>query len=288
MKPQFLKVPAVPASSFSVRQDRVPFVNNHLHYHPELEFIYIREGSGTRLVGNHVENFSAGDVLLIGPNLPHLWSFDQRYFSDPALQPDVYVAHFEENFWGAEFLAIPENLPLRKLLKKAARGIRLSGTAKKQAGSLLVKMVNAPAARKLLLLQEALLVAAEDRSAKNLSSGDPVPSHNELENERINRIYQYALTHYREKISTRAIAEVACMSPHSFCRYFRTQTRKTFSGFLIELRVNMACKLLIENRGSLKQVCFDSGFHNFSSFHKYFKQVTGKTPLTYLNGLVKD
>ncbi|RYY56302.1 MAG: AraC family transcriptional regulator [Chitinophagaceae bacterium] len=281
MKPQFLKVPAGPASSFSVRQDRVPFVNNHLHYHPELELIYIKEGFGTQLVGDHIDTFSAGDVFLLGQNLPHLWSFDEIFFSGTAVRPNVFVAHFTESFWGTDFMALPENLPLRNVLARSSRGLRLSSAAKIQVGKLLEEMVVAGAPRKLLLLQEALLIASEDKAAKSLGSINPVIRLDDTGNDRINTIYQYAFANYQKKISTTEIAAVACMSPHSFCRYFRTATRKTFSQFMIELRVSMACRLLIDNRRTLKQVCFESGFHNFSSFHKYFKLVTGKTPLDY-------
>ncbi|MBA4167115.1 MAG: AraC family transcriptional regulator, partial [Chitinophagaceae bacterium] len=91
----------------------------------------------------------------------------------------------------------------------------------------------------------------------------------------------YSLTHYKRKIQMEEIAGVANMSPNSFCRYFKSKTRKTYSNFLIEIRVGIACKLLLENKLSIKQICYESGFQNFASFHKYFKIITQKTPLNY-------
>jgi MFS transporter, FHS family, L-fucose permease len=101
------------------------------------------------------------------------------------------------------------------------------------------------------------------------------------ESERINAIYQYSLANYKKKISIEEISAVANLSPNSFCRYFKSKTRKTYSTFILEIRIGVACKLLVDNRMSVKQVCYESGFNNFASFHKYFKAITHKTPLNY-------
>lgn len=77
------------------------------------------------------------------------------------------------------------------------------------------------------------------------------------------------------------MASVANISPNSFCRYFKSRTRKTYTQFISEIRVGHACKLLIEDSMNVKQICYESGFHNFASFHKHFKMITGKSPLTY-------
>ncbi|MET0636797.1 MAG: helix-turn-helix transcriptional regulator [Chitinophagaceae bacterium] len=281
MKPQLLKVSSGPACSFSIRQDNVPFINNHLHYHQEVELIYIKEGSGTRLIGDSIQTFSSGDVILVGANLPHFWSFDQRYFDDQTERPDIYVAHFCENFWGNEFLEIPENLPLKQLLQTAKRGICLNGPARDLVGMVLEKMLTADGPRRILLLHEALLTIAEAKNITTLSSVSFYPDMKESENDRINRVYQYSMANYKKKILLEEIAAVAYISPNSFCRYFKSKTKKTYSSFLIEIRVGIACKLLIENKISIKQICYESGFFNFASFHKYFKQITHKTPLSY-------
>src|SRR4051812_36733685 len=128
MKPQLLKVSSGPASSFSVRQDRVPYINNRWHYHPEVELIHFKEGNGTQFIGDSIKQFRSGDVLLVGPEIPHYWSFDDAYFDEAHLcSPDVRVAHFCENFWGNQFLELPENQAIRCVLEKAKRGIQITG-----------------------------------------------------------------------------------------------------------------------------------------------------------------
>src|SRR5437879_6626460 len=142
MKPQFLKVPQHPLSSFSVRQDKVPDINNKWHYHIEAELIHFKKGNGTQFIGDHIQNFQDGDVVLIGSNLPHYWRFDNIYFKDhPDNGADVRVAHFCEDFWGIHFLNLPENKAIRSVLEKAKRGISIHGDHKEAVAGLLDKML---------------------------------------------------------------------------------------------------------------------------------------------------
>jgi len=281
MKPQLLKVSSGPSSSFSIRQDQVPFINNRWHYHPEIELIYFKEGSGTQFVGDNINTFRSGDVILVGSNLPHYWSFDDKYFNSKVEQPNVYVAHFCDYFWGKEFLSIPENLPLKNILETAKRGILVTGKTKEYIGYLLEEMLVANGCRKVILLLEALITISSSDNFITLSSIGFQPNIRQNENDRINCIYQYSLANYKRKIQMEEVAAVAHMSPNSFCRFFKSKTRKTYSNFLIEIRVGTACKLLLENKLSIKEICYESGFNNFASFHKYFKMITSKTPLNY-------
>ncbi len=126
MKPQLLKVSNGPAHSFSVRRDTVPYMNNRWHYHPELELIYFEKGSGTQFIGDSIHQFNDGDMVLLGANLPHYWRFDTCYLDHNNPQPaDVYVAHFNENFWGNCFLQLPENKAIKLLFDRAKRGIQI-------------------------------------------------------------------------------------------------------------------------------------------------------------------
>src|ERR1700712_2918617 len=110
MRPHLLKVSSGPEHSFSVRQDRIPDTNSKWHCHPELELLYFEKGNGTQFVGDNIQKFESGDLVLIGSNLPHYWRFDSRYFKEnQESSVDVKVVHFCENFWGDSFLQLPEN-----------------------------------------------------------------------------------------------------------------------------------------------------------------------------------
>lgn len=282
MRPQLLKVSKAPRHSFSVRRDVVPYINNRWHYHPEIELIHFRKGEGTQFIGDNIKSFKSGDILLLGSQLPHYWRFDDAYFEENSkLQADIRVAHFCENFWGDQFLQLPENMAIKALLEKAKRGLQITGKTRQKVAELMEQLLHADGTQRIMLLIEALHTIAESKQPGTLSSLGFKHSLVEGESERVNAIYDYSLKHFKRKIQLEEIAAVANISPNSFCRYFKSRTRKTYSQFLIELRVGQACKLLIENNLSIKQLCFESGFNNFTSFHKYFKQITGKSPLGY-------
>ncbi|SFC47470.1 AraC-type DNA-binding protein [Parapedobacter composti] len=282
MKPQLRKVSTSPTHSFSARRDTVPYLNNRWHYHPEIELIYFERGSGTQFVGDSIRNFCSGDVVLIGSNLPHYWSFDSSYFSPQnGRGADIYVTHFNDDFWGGTFLDLPENTSIKHLLQQAKQGIAIYGAARARVQELLAALLEAEGTKRIILLIEALMAIASSKDIQLLSSIGFAPHFQHREKDRISNIYDFALRNFKQKIALSEVAAVAGMSDNAFCRYFKSRTGKTFSQFLIELRVGHACKLLIENQLNVKQICYESGFHNFAGFHKYFKQITGKSPLNY-------
>ncbi len=288
MKPQLLKVTTGPAHSFSVRRDTVPYANNRWHYHREIELIHFEKGWGTQFVGDSIRNFAPGDVVLIGSNLPHYWSFDSSHFdADDRKEADVRVAHFNDDFWGVGFLDLPENANIKSLLQAAKQGMVVHGTARIVVQKLLEELLTTEGTKRIILLIEALTAIAHSKNVDLLSSVGFNPHFQQGEKDRINNIYDFALQHFKERIALEEVAEVAGMSSNAFCRYFKSRTGKTFSKFLIEIRVGHACKLLIENNMNVKQICYESGFHNFAGFHKYFKQITGKSPLNYQRAYLK-
>lgn len=282
MRPQLLKVSKGPRHSFSVRQDLVPHVNNRWHYHPEVELIHFKKGDGTQFIGDSIKRFKSGDIVIVGAQLPHYWRFDDVYFEENSkANADVRVAHFCENFWGNDFLHLPETINIKNLLERARRGLQVTGKTRQRIAELLEKLLKADGPERIIYLIEALECIANCKQLETLSSIGFKHDFVEAENDRINSIYEYSVKNFKRKIQLEEIAAVANISPNSFCRYFKSRTRKTYSQFLIELRVGHACKLLIENNVSIKQLCYESGFNNFTSFHKYFKYITGKSPLNY-------
>lgn len=155
MRPQLLKVPKGPRHSFSVRRDLVPHVNNRWHYHPEVELIHFKKGEGTQFIGDSIKRFKAGDVVLIGAHLPHYWRFDDAYFEENTRhQADVRVAHFCENFWGNEFLDLPENVTIKSILEKSKRGLQINGKVRLRVAELLEKLLEADGSTRIVYLIE--------------------------------------------------------------------------------------------------------------------------------------
>ncbi|MEO6286078.1 MAG: helix-turn-helix domain-containing protein [Dyadobacter sp.] len=282
MKPQLLKVPKGLQKSFSIRQDVVLYFYNRWHYHPELELIHIEQGSGTQFVGDNIQNFQSGDLLLIGPNLPHYWRCDEKYFQrESKLYAQATVVHFSEDIFGKAFLELPENKAISELLFKAKLGMKLSGEGTEKVKELLRNLLNQTSGNPVISLLQILETLAQCSEVKLLSNTQYQHEYDQYDTDRINQIYQYSISHFQKKISIEEISEVANISPHSFCRYFKSRSRKTYSQFLLELRIGHACKLLSETKLPVAQICFESGFNNFANFNKYFKVHTGKSPLLY-------
>lgn len=282
MKPQLLKVSKALAQSFSVRRDVVLYFYNRWHYHPELELLHIEQGSGTQFVGDSIQHFNSGDVLLIGSNLPHYWRCDEKYFrGNEDLYAQATVVHFLGDMWGSTFLTLPENQAIAELIQRARYGIRFLDSTRDTGRELIQSLLHQTSGNRLISLYRILELLAQSNDYELLSTTFQTPQLDEDDTDRINRIYTYSLTHFQQKISIEEVAAVANISPNSFCRYFKSRSRKTYSRFLLELRVGHACKLLRENNLSIAQVCFESGFHTFSNFNKYFKYFTGKSPIQY-------
>ena len=279
MKPELRKVSQGPAQSFSARQDFVPDINNKWHYHHEVELIHFNTGSGTHFVGDNIRRFQSGDIVLIGSNLPHFTRFDETYFNGD--KPDIRVVHFKENFWGNEFLNLPENVLIKSLLEKARKGLLVSGTNNGDISEMMIRMISADGYEKLTLLIQSLNSIALSENLFPLSSVGFSNNLADSEKDRITDIHHYTLNNFSRKIYISEISRIANVSPNSFCRYFKSRMQKTYSQFVIEIKVGHACKLLIENQLNLKQICYESGFNNPVMFHRYFKKFTGKSPSNY-------
>ena len=282
MRAQMLKLNRSVDLSFSVRRDQVPYVNNRWHFHEEVELVHFRAGEGVQFIGDSVKRFKAGDVVLVGANLPHYWRFDDEYFDETTMNSaDISVSHFMENFWGERFLELPENVKLKSLLHNAKRGIVLKGKTREYVAGLLDQLIDASGAQRIVLLMAALTEMATCNDIELLSSIGFNAEGVDIDEDRISAVIDFTKNNFQRKIELKEVAEVANLSQNSFCRYFKSKTGKTYSQYIMELRVGRACKLLIENRLCLKQLCYESGFNNFTSFHKYFKLIMGKSPLNY-------
>lgn len=282
MKPKLLKISLLPQQSFSIRQDAVPHFFSELHFHPEIELVHIKKGSGTQFVGSHLQNFSSGDMIMVGSNLPHLWKCADEYFEgNTNLQAEATVIHFLPDCFGNSFFDLPENIALLKLLNKSKLGLSIHKKTKSKVVELMSHLRSATGSNKVILLLQILETIANSNQTAALNKMEITQLQTGKELSRMNIILQHLLDNYTEGIELKKIAGIANMSPNAFCRYFKTRTKKTFSTFLTELRINHSCKLLLETDKSISEICYESGFNNFSNFNRYFKLLTTYTPLQY-------
>jgi AraC-like DNA-binding protein len=289
VKPHFHKVPNNTEQSFSIRHDVKPNFGTIWHYHPELELHYVIRGEGVRFIGDNVSNFSSGEVLLLGENLPHTWRCNAAYFQGNIdLQIEAIVMQFRTDCLGNEFLNLSEAYTIKKLYEKAKKGLIIRGDTAQQLKELMHSALVASSLQRLIILLSILELLTESDETEMITAANTFYQSNEMETVRLNNVCSYTLANYAKDISLDDIAAIANLSTTSFCRYFKLMTHKTYNDFLTEIRVSHACRALIENRYSIEIICFDSGFNNLSNFYRHFKNVKGITPLEYKKQYLKS
>jgi AraC-like DNA-binding protein len=177
---------------------------------------------------------------------------------------------------------------IRELLACAGRGILYRGEKSQRICELIEKTYQTDGLSRIMHLLECLTACWEAQPPSILSSQGFRYEIKNQDNDRLNSVYNYTFKNFKNKVELKDVAEVAGFIPNSFCRYFKNRTGKTYYQFLTETRIGYACKLLIDNSQSVKQICFESGFQNFSCFHKSFKDHTGYTPQTYQKKYLKS
>jgi len=252
-------------------------IKSHVwHYHPEIELIFVCGGSGKRQIGSNISYFSDGDLVLMGTNLPHCGMTNENTNNDYEM-----VIQFKPDFLGEQIWTLPEMQKITVLLEKAKAGIVFSEKIKKQVGEKIVEMHHSDSFSKLMKFLSILDELASTNEYRILNAGKYYLQTQMEDNERINHIFNYVKDHFKEQITLEQIADLACMKVPSFCRYFKKITNKTFTQFVNEYRITHSLKLLAEQPLSITEVCFESGFNNFSYFNKTFKEFTGKSPSQY-------
>lgn len=266
--------------SFKRFDDPTPDIKPFWHHHPEIELVFVKSGSGRRHVGNHISQFSDGDLMLLGPNIPHYGLAEQLVGHRSEI-----VIHMKPDFLGNRFFNIPEMKTIRLLLNTSISGLVFYGSTKTIVGNKLENLTELTGFEKLLGLLDILHILGASTEFKSLDTTGPTIVFKKADNDKINRIYEYVKDHFTDNISLKTISDEISMEIPSFCRYFKRVTGKTFTEFVNEFRINQAIKLLSETDSSIAAICYESGFNNSSHFNRLFKNTTGKTPMEYRDEL---
>jgi AraC-like DNA-binding protein len=282
MKLLLEKLTLEPKYSFVLQKDVYPYYPTPWHYHPEYELVLVVKSTGQRIVGDSIENFSDGDLVFMGPNLPHVYNNDSIYYEEREdLKAEAIVIHFREDFLGRDFFKIPEMIPIVQLFERSQCGIHVTGKTRRIIASKMHEMLKMKGTSRLIQLLTMLEILAHSEEYRLLASPGFTRKYNTSGTERMTRVYDYIMNHFKEDIRLEEVAEIANMTPHAFCRFFKACTRKTFSRFLNEIKVGYACKLLQEGQFSIAEIGYESGFNNLSNFNRQFKKITLKSPLEY-------
>ena len=271
-----------PKESFIIKDLVHSYFNPNWHFHPEFQISLIIKGKGTRFVGDHVQTFSEGDLVITGPNLPHLWRSDDVYFKkDSSLKTRGLVIYFDHELFSKSLLEKEEFYKINKLIERSARGMEFYGVTKKKVIKLLLQIGKQRGFNRFIKLFEILNILAESDNYNLLSS---IGYNNKFKNEdaeKMRIVYEYVMTNFKTKISLEEISSMLNMSTTSFCRYFKPRANKTFTRFVNDIRIGHVKKLLFEDNLNISEISYECGFNTLSNFNRQFKAVTNMSPYEY-------
>lgn len=283
MKVSFERVIPSEKSSFRMLHNNSPISEFkwEYHYHPEIELVCVLSGSGTRHVGYHKSNYSNGDLVLIGSNIPH------SGFGLNSIDPhEEIVLQFRE-----EILQFPEQeveaRSIKNLLELSKYGILFSAATKKTLLPKLKKMLESEGYKRYLLLLDILFDLSTSKDY-DLLNKEIMPYTIISKNKtRLENIFTYVEHHYDKDISIDEVAKLANLTLPAFCNFFKKATQITFTEFVNRYRINKACLLMVQDK-SISECCYSCGFNNVTYFNRMFKKYTEKTPSEFIRNSSHD
>jgi len=244
------------------------------HFHPEYELTYIAAGAGKRYIGSHMAGFQPGDLVLLGPDLPHCWKLEPSESTATSI-----VIQFAGDALGPEFFSSGELIAIRRLLESSHCGIHFPHpTVIARIQSIAEEKTDF---RRLIGLLEILYELAMENEFVSLDTRGITAGLTPSERERIHPIFAWLVENFQGPVTLEKAASIAGMSPNAFCRYFKKITRVTFMDMVIQHRLDYATRQLIQTNDPVSSICFDSGFGDISHFYKVFRSRMHVSPLHY-------
>ncbi|SEI53367.1 transcriptional regulator, AraC family [Dyadobacter koreensis] len=251
------------------------------HFHPEYEIVFVEGTSGTRHVGDHTSVYEGSDLVFIGPNIPHL-NFDYGVRNEC----EQVIIQMKENFLGKDFLNIPEFGSIKLLFEKSHYGLSFSGSTKQIVGDKLKELPKLDHFDQLMSLLQILRILASTDQVTVLNNSPAGNKSLQKEQMRMDSIYKYVETHFDQNPDVNFIAEQVNLSTAAFCRYFKKNTKMTFTDFVNQYRINQAKNYLLQDK-TISETCFAVGFESLSYFNKLFKKIEGENPSEFKKRYLK-
>jgi len=277
MKANFRKLETPIEQAFHIRKDLRTHFDDKWHFHEMLELVVILKGSGKRFIGDSIETFSKGDVILVGGKLPHVWRSNPKKNNSLKMKSSSIIIQFSSDFLGDKFLDLPESGNLKDLFKKAEMGISFKEETSKKLIGKITNLLKLEGMERLLLFLDILHLASKTTEYKLLAS--PLFKETIFNSDlKINKVFEFVMDNFSNPITLDEVAEVASMNKTAFCRYFKNRTKKTFSSFLNEIRIGYACKLIREEKYTITEAAYLSGYNSPSHFNKQFRLTKNISP----------
>ncbi|MBO9620710.1 MAG: helix-turn-helix domain-containing protein [Niabella sp.] len=282
MKPQLINVSLDGTKTIKIKHVEQFYLDEPFHFHQLCELVWVEKSYGKRIVGDHISNFEDADLVLMGPNLPHIWQSDEIFYSgNDHLKVKATVIYFPRDF----LLNLTDEpmmiKPIEALINRANRGLCFYGKTKALVAEKLIDLSKEHDIRQIISFLEIIHILSISSDHEYLASISYKNLYDEKDTDRINKVYQYLMQHFQRDIDLKEVSDLCYMTPNAFCRYFKSRTQKPFTRFLNELRIGHASRLLQDPNHSISDVCYECGYNNLANFNKFFKSIHKMTPSEY-------
>ncbi|QAA33186.1 AraC family transcriptional regulator [Clostridium manihotivorum] len=255
----------------------------YLHWHNEVEIIYVEKGSLVYTIDTIPIKVSEGEFIIINSGQLH---------SAHTICNGDCVHHallFDLNFLNSKHDDSCQLNYLNPLLSGYYRfptsidintncGKKVIGEIKEILESYNEKYFGWEIAIKASLYKIFSVVAREGDFLINESTYTSAISYKITI---LKRVLNYIQKNYADKIYTEDLAKEVSMNPQYFCRFFKANTGKTPVDFINQYRIEQATKLIKNADKKISDICYEVGFENFSYFIKKFKEYEKCTPNQY-------
>lgn len=258
-----------------------------IHSHPEFELTLVMNSFGNRIIGDSVQKYQQEDLVLIGSEVYHKWD-DDDVPQNQKNSAHVITIQFPKNLFDQSLFMKDSFYPIRTLLKDSQRGIKYTGETFKAVAQKMKNLANIKkgfgAVIEFLKILDMLSVCKEKRY---LASEGFISIKEDDREDKINKMYKYLLDNYNDcTLRVTELANEFNMSPSAFGHFFKKCTNKSFTQFVIDLRLGYASRLLLNSNDSIAEIAYKSGFNNIANFNRLFKKNKFVTPKEYRANLV--
>jgi AraC-like DNA-binding protein len=280
MKPYQERITLEPGSSLCLLnrrlKDGIPF---QWHHHTEFEFTLTLNSRGQRFIADHVGEYDDGDLVLLGPNLPHTWFSREKISQGPHVALVVWFHPHWADRIGQDFGELKE---IRNLLDRAGRGLQFSKPSANAIRERFISLFSSSPAQRLLTLL-AILDELAHRDAAALASRSPVVASAPDARDRIDRVLNHLHQNYFRAVKLSELAEIACLSESGTHRMFLKHTSKTISSYIAHMRIGDACSRLSGTEEPVGYIADAVGYSSLANFHRQFRSLRGMSPRDYRN-----
>ncbi len=273
-----------PGDNFISNADRLMVDSNQnpVLFRKGFQVLLILEGNGLLFISNNVVSFKQGDLFFFGKKLRCKLKYSEIFYSKRiGSHPKTMSLFFDKGKLKKSLRHIPEAYRINKLIDFSEYGVKVSQLEEAYLTRQVEKIQNAVGLNRFLLLLKFMDFISRGKNVAILSAKTTLKYMGDENEPKLGKICNFIRKNHKETITLERISGIANMSPTGFCRFFKSKTKKTFSQYLAEIRVESARGLLRDTALTVLDCCYACGYTNISNFHNQFKKYTGMSPSEY-------